>query len=98
MRQTPGAVFDDGLLDMTIIPDLPILTIAKEAPKLFTGKFLTVKELVTSRSRCITVVPYDEALPCQAVAGPLVEVDGEVTGNAPVKFEVMDGQLSILCP
>lgn len=98
MRQTPGAVLDDGMLDMTIIPDLPILTIAKEAPKLFTGKFLTVKELVTSRSRCITVVPYDEALPCHAISGSLVEVDGEVVGNAPVKFEVLEGQLNILCP
>ena len=27
-----------------------------------------------------------------------VEVDGEVTGNAPVKFEVMEGRLNILCP
>ena len=98
MRQTPDAEMDDGLLDMTIIPDLPIMTIAKEAPKLFTGTFLTVKELVTSRSRSIIVVPYDENLPCKTVPGCLVEVDGEVVGRSPVKFEVMDGQINILCP
>lgn len=87
MRQTPGAEVDDGLLDMTIIPDLPMMKIAKEAPKLFTGKFNTVKELVCARSRSILVLT-DEP----------VEVDGEVVGVAPVRFDVLDGQLNILCP
>ena len=87
MRQTPGAVVDDGLLDMTIIPELPLMKIAKEAPKLFTGKFNTVKELVCARSRSILVLT-DEP----------VEVDGEVVGVAPVRFDVLEGQLNILCP
>lgn len=98
MRQTPDAVMDDGLLDMTVIPDLPIMTIAKEAPKLFTGNFLTVKELTSARGRGFIIVPYDPEIPCHVVDGELVEVDGEVVGRAPVKLEVMDGQLNILCP
>lgn len=96
MRQTPEAVMDDGLLDMTIIPELPMSVIAKEAPKLFTGTFHTVKELVLSRATNIIVVPYDEALPCSAMAGDPVEVDGEVVGNAPVKFEIVHSQLNVL--
>ena len=96
MRQTPDAVMDDGFLDLTVIPDLPILKIAKEAPKLFTGTFLTVKELVSARGRNLVIVPYDDALPCAAVSGVPVEVDGEVVGDAPVKFEVLEGQLNIL--
>ena len=98
MRQTAAAVVDDGLLDMTIIPELPLLKIAKEAPKLFTGTFLTVKELVVSKAKSITVVPYDEALPCSAMTGGLVEVDGEVIGHAPVRFDVYPEQLNILVP
>lgn len=98
MRQTPDAVMDDGMLDMTVIPDLPIMTIAKEAPKLFTGNFLTVKELTSARGRGFIIVPYDPEIPCHVVNGELVEVDGEVVGRAPVKLEVMDGQLNILCP
>lgn len=90
MRQTPGAVPDDGLLDITIIPDLPLKKIAKEAPKLFTGEFHTVKELVLGRSRSIVVLPEG--------AVPPVEVDGEVVGLAPVRFEVLDQQLNILIP
>lgn len=98
MRQTPAAIVDDGLLDMTIIPDLPLLTIAKEAPKLFTGNFLSVKELVVSRAKSMMVVPYDEALPCTTVTGGLVEVDGEVIGHAPVRFDVYPEQLNVIVP
>ncbi len=96
MRQTPEALMDDGLLDMTIIPDLPLMKIAREAPKLFTDKFWTVPELVTSRSRTVTVVPYDAARPGKPVTGALTEVDGEVIGHAPVKFEILPDQLNVL--
>lgn len=98
MRQTPAAVNDDGLLDMTVIPELPIRTIMKEAPKLFTGNFLTVKELAVAKGRSYVIVPYDPELPCQTVEGEPVEVDGEVIGRAPAKLEIIDGQLNILCP
>lgn len=90
MRQTPGAVPDDGLLDVTIIPDLPLLKIAKEVPKLFNGEFLSVRELVTCRGKSVLIVPQGEKVP--------VEVDGEVVGNAPVRFDVLDEQLNILVP
>lgn len=90
MRQTPGAVPDDGLLDMSIIPDLPIMKIAKEAPKLFTGKLDTVKELVTARGKSIIVLPDDDSA--------LTEVDGEIVGMAPVRFDILDSQLNILIP
>ena len=90
MRQTPEAVVDDGLLDMTVIPDLPVVKIAKEAPKLFTGKFLSVKELTFARSSSITVIPYSVDEP--------VEVDGEVVGYAPVRFDVLSEQLNIVIP
>lgn len=90
MRQTPGALPDDGLLDITIIPDLPLMKIAKEAPKLFNGRILAVRELVTARSKSILVLPEGDVAP--------VEVDGEVIGEAPVRFDILDHQLNILIP
>ena len=90
MRQTPAAVIDDGLLDMTLIPDLPLLKLAKEAPKLFTGKLLDVPELVTSKARTIEILPIEGAEP--------VEVDGELVGNSPVRFEILEDQLNIIVP
>lgn len=90
MRQTPAAVLDDGLLDMTIIPDLPLKRIAREVPRLFTGTFLKVPELVVSKSKVITVTPYD-----MGCSEP-VEVDGEVVGKVPVEFRVLDSQINIV--
>jgi len=90
MRQTPAAVLDDGLLDMTIIPDLPLKRIAREVPRLFTGTFLKVPELVVSKSKVITVIPYD-----MGCSEP-VEVDGEVVGKVPVEFRVLDSQINIV--
>lgn len=92
MRQTPAAVMDDGLLDITIIPDIPIWTIAKEAYKLFTGNFLTIKEVVPATCREVYILPESES-----DAEP-VEVDGEVIGRAPVHMEVLQQQINIIRP
>lgn len=90
MRQTPLAVIDDGLTDVTLIPDIPLMTIAKEVPKLFTGTFHKVDVLTQARCRKVTVIPAKEA-----DAEP-VEVDGEVIGRAPVTMEVLEGQLTVV--
>ena len=90
MRQTPLAVIDDGLTDVTVIPDIPLMTIAKEVPRLFTGTFHKVDVLTQTRCRKVTVIPAKEA-----DAEP-VEVDGEVIGRAPVTMEVLDGQLNVV--
>lgn len=90
MRQTPAALLDDGLIDMTLIPDLPVSRIAREAPRLFTGTFLKVPELVVCKGRCITVIPVGDG-----VSEP-VEVDGEVVGKAPVSFEVLPEQINVV--
>ena len=92
MRQTPAALLDDGLLDLTIIPELPMKRIVPAAPRLFTGSFLEVPELVSARGRVIVVYPCDKG-----VSEP-VEVDGENVGYAPVRFEVLEHQLNIVVP
>ena len=89
MRQTPDAVTDDGLLDVTVIPRFGLLRIAREAYKLFNGKFLTIKELVSKKARRIVVSSLGDAQ-------ELVEVDGEVVGTSPVCFEVLPEQLNVL--
>lgn len=89
MRQTPDAVTDDGLLDVTVIPRFGLLRIAREAYKLFNGKFLTIKELVFRKARRIVVFPISGAK-------EMVEVDGEIVGTAPVCFEVLPEQLNVL--
>ncbi len=90
MRQTPLAVMDDGLLDVVIIPDISMWTIARKAPRLFTGTFHKVDVLTQERCREVQVIPYGPA-----DAEP-VEVDGEIVGRAPVKMTVLPDQLNIV--
>ena len=91
MRQTPYAVMDDGMLDMTVIPELPLLKIMREAPRLFTGTLAEVSELKIAKGRVIDVLPYEDT------SAEPVEVDGEVIGKAPVRFEVLDTQINVVC-
>lgn len=89
MRQTPEAVFDDGLLDLTVIPLLPVSRILREAYRLFTGELLKVKEIVSSKAKTVTVLPLD--------GRPVsVEVDGESAGELPARFEVLPEQIKVL--
>lgn len=90
MRQTPLAELGDGLLDVTVIPDIPLWTIAKEIPKLFTGTFHKVAVLTQSKCREVTIIPE-----CQADAEP-VEVDGEVIGRGTTRMEVLPDQINVI--
>lgn len=90
MRQTPLAELGDGLLDVTVIPDIPLWTIAKEIPKLFTGTFHKVAVLTQSKCREVTIIPE-----CQADAEP-VEVDGEVIGRGTTWMEVLPDQINVI--
>ena len=89
MRQTPDAVLDDGLVDMTLIPSVPVRRIVLNAYKLLTDKFLTIKGLKFGKYRRITVSPI-------ACAPEPVEIDGEVPGNVPIVLEVLKEQLNVL--
>ena len=90
MRQTPLAIMDDGLLDVTIIPDISMWVIARKAYRLFTGTFHKVDVLTQTRCREVIVTPYGPA-----DAEP-IEVDGEIIGRVPVKMTVLPSQLNII--
>lgn len=90
MRQTSLAVMDDGLLDVTVIPDISLLTIAKEVPRLFTGTFHKVSVLTQAHCRSVVILP-DSGSDAEPV-----EVDGEVIGRAPVRMDVLEDQLNII--
>ena len=90
MSQTPLAEIGDGLLDVTVIPDIPMWTIIKEVSKLFTGTFHKISVLTMAKCREVEVLPYGKA-----DAEP-VEVDGEVTGRVPVKMTVLPDSINVI--
>lgn len=87
MRQVPKAVLNDGLLDYMIVPKIPVKTIVKEAPRLFKGNLDESREVVMGKCRTITVTG-DRA--------DIVEVDGEIKGNLPLKVSVTGKHINIL--
>ncbi len=91
MLQVPYAVMDDGLLDVTVIPTLPLWTIIKAVPSLFTGRLLEKHPFLTS-ARC-------KSLQIEHIDGNAqrVEVDGEVIGNCPVSVRLLPDQLNVIC-
>ena len=91
MRQTPLAVMDDGLLDVTVIPDIPIWTIARKVPRLFTGTFHKVDVLTQARCHEVEIIPYTHA-----DAEP-AELGAEVIGRVPVRMTVLPDQINIIC-
>ncbi|MCQ2183956.1 MAG: hypothetical protein MJY62_00910 [Bacteroidales bacterium] len=89
MRQVPSAILDDGLLNMTIIPKMPIISLLCKLPKLFNGKLEGTRPLMFIKSRSITILPASEQMES-------IEFDGEVPGHIPVRLDVVEDQLNIL--
>lgn len=87
MRQTSLSEIDDGLLDVLIVPVVSLFRIARELPKLFTGRIHTTECLVYRRCRKLKLhsspsVPY--------------EIDGEVMGDTPLSIDVTGAQINVL--
>ncbi len=94
MRQTPQAELGDGLLDVTVIPQVSVWTILKAAPRLFTDTFHkgAVPQLETAQCRSVFVLPETGS------DSEPVEVDGEVVGRAPVRMDVMQDGINVVMP
>lgn len=92
MRQTPLAELGDGLLDVTVIPQVSVGTIIKAAPRLFTDTFHkgVVSELETAQCGSVFVLPETGS------DSEPVEVDGEVIGRAPVRMDVMADSINVI--
>jgi len=87
MRLTPGAVVDDGLLDLLLLDPLSLPAALARLPKLFDGRLAgdPAFRVAPCRTATITADP-----PCG------VELDGQPFGTTPLTVEVMPGALSAL--
>lgn len=89
MRQCPWSLLDDGLLDVTVIPSMPLYKLLTKLPKVYTDKLPLVKGVKSAKAREIIV---------RTLSGSThpVELDGEVIFDLPARFEVVPGQLPII--
>ena len=87
MRLTPGAVVDDGWLDLLTIDPLTFAGAMARLPKLFDGRLAGDPAFRIVRCRSVTMRSES---PCG------VELDGQLFGTTPVSVTVQPGALRAL--
>ena len=90
MRQVPLAVNDDGYIDFMIVPKAKLRTMMKEVPRLFAGTTHESSLITTGRCRTLLIAPLGER------SADIIEFDGEVEGNLPLRVEVTGQQILAL--
>lgn len=84
-----GSAIDDGLADVTVIPDLPLPRMILGSPRLFTGTMERVKGVSRVAVRQLDAIAETETR-------VLVDVDGEQPGFLPLSVTVIPKALLIL--
>lgn len=87
MRQTPEAVPDDGLLDITVIKDMGRIEVIKALKILYDGTILSHPKIDGYRSTNLKVTS-ETAL--------YAEADGESLGHTPVEFGIIPGGVNVV--
>ena len=91
MKIAPMAMLDDGRFDVISIGDLGALKILANAHKLYRGTHLELEQVHHAHARVVTARP---ARKNEKVA---IEVDGELPGYLPARFEILPRALCVRC-
>jgi YegS/Rv2252/BmrU family lipid kinase len=89
IKMAPKAEPDDGLFDVVIIGDVGKAALARNVHRMYLGTLEKDPRVELTRVARVSVTP-EQPLP--------VEVDGELPGVTPVRFEVLPGMLELLVP
>ena len=87
MRQTPRALPDDGLLDVTIIKDIGKLEIIRKLKILYDGTILTHPRIDGYKCRTVKVT---------SASTLFTEADGESLGHTPADFDLIPDAINIV--
>ncbi len=87
MRQTPRALPDDGLLDVTIIKDIGKFEILRKLKILYDGSILTHPRIDGYKCKTVKVTSSSTIY---------LEADGESLGHTPVEFDLIPDAINIV--
>ncbi|MEM6268831.1 MAG: diacylglycerol kinase family protein [Bacteroidota bacterium] len=87
MKHCPHAIYDDGILDVTLIRPLSVLRSILNLPRLFNGSFVHLKEASLYTAQSVRV---------EASPAALLEVDGENIGMGPATFSILPRRLRVI--
>ena len=75
----PAAVFDDGLLDITVLKKMNTFQLMKSFPKILTGEHIHLHEVLSIQGKEIKI---------STKRSKAVSPDGELKGHTPISIEV----------
>lgn len=90
MLQTAGADVNDGLLDVLIVPVIPVFRILKEIHRVFDGSTPESDAMIYRRCKCLRMVPLN------ARSSDIIEIDGEIEGRIPLEISLSGSKLNVL--
>ncbi|MBN2746412.1 MAG: diacylglycerol kinase family lipid kinase [Bacteroidales bacterium] len=87
MMQVPDAIADDGLFDIMMVSNISKFKIIRKVTKLYDGTIATLKEVIMSRGKQLSVHSKDMIM---------LEVDGESLGHGPFEFTIEKEKLNVI--
>jgi len=90
MHLAPRARVDDGLLDVVVVPEMPVASLLRRLPRLYRGTHIGVEGVSYRQGRVVEVEPLEGDVP--------IEIDGEPLGRLPLRAEVVPGAIKLLGP
>lgn len=87
LMQLPNAVFQDGLIDMTVITTMPKWKMVVSLPKLQSGAHVHMREVQTFRAKHISI---------QSNPPVYIDADGEFIGTTPLDMSIAPQQIQVL--
>lgn len=87
MRQTPDAIPDDGLLDITVIREIGRIEIIKSLKLLYDGTILSHPKIDGYRCTNLKISCEPELF---------IEADGESLGHTPAEFNIIPSAVNII--
>ena len=88
MMETPKAVIDDGLLDLTVVKKLWKGKFLFATKRLFNGTVLDMKEVLHTRAK--------NTIEIEATPASFMEVDGEPVGCSPAKCTLIPAAVKVV--
>ncbi|MCF0206109.1 MAG: diacylglycerol kinase family lipid kinase [Bacteroidales bacterium] len=90
MQQTPHAINNDGLFDISIFGDISKFTVVRYVNTLFNGTVTEVKNKNLTFTRISDKVTLEVATPT------LAEIDGELIGDGPYEISIIKNGLNVI--
>lgn len=89
MMQTPEALINDGMLDVTIYDNMPTLKIVLNVKNLYNGKILNINGIKSYRTNSFRI---------ESPHSIFAETDGEIIGDGPYDISIIPNAINIYAP